>query len=93
MNDWILFYKPAVMDDAFTTMPCRTQALYFMLGINSDKNGDCYSPKSTAKMIGASDEDLDELVKRGFIQFFKNNLGFTCVHVFGAFDASNEEDE
>lgn len=84
METFIVFFKSTVRTDDFITMPHSAQALYFMLGIHADKNGDCELPKAITKMIGASEEDLEMLKDLCFIQDVDGKDG--AVHVLGALE-------
>ena len=54
------------MDD-FVEMPLSSQALFFHLVLQADNKGFFSSAVKTMRMIGASQEDLDCLEKKGFI--------------------------
>lgn len=84
METFVVFFKSTVRTDDFLTMPHSAQALYFMLGIHADKNGNCELPKAITKMIGASEEDLDLLKDLGFVQDTNDRDG--AVHIIGALE-------
>ena len=50
----------------FVFMDPSTQALYFHLLINANTSGRVYAPV-IARMIGANDDNIAELVERGFL--------------------------
>lgn len=53
--------------DDFLDLPLTAQALYFHLLRSADDEGIIASARSTARMIGASKEDMSELISSGFI--------------------------
>ena len=53
--------------DDFLDLPLSAQALYFHLLRSADDEGIVASARSTARMIGASKEDMSELIISGFI--------------------------
>ncbi|MCP1110329.1 hypothetical protein [Ohessyouella blattaphilus] len=62
-----MFSRGVVDTDNFIDMPLSAQALYFHLGLRADDDGLVGSPKKIQRMIGASREDIEELVSRNFI--------------------------
>ena len=86
MSDFAVFHKPTVMDDGFISLPMSAKALYFILGINTDSDGDCNCPKAMARLIGATDEDLNLLKQRKYIEDKEMPTGFLGVHVYGAIE-------
>lgn len=53
--------------DSFVEMPLSAQALYFHLVLQADNKGFFSSAVKTMRMIGASESDMDCLVRNGFI--------------------------
>ena len=60
-----------VNSDAFLFLPLSTQALYFHLNLNADDDGFIGNPKMIARMIGASEADLQELIEKRFLLQFE----------------------
>lgn len=69
MSEYTAFFEPIIDDDHFVTLPLSAQALYFHLAIDADRWNDvCYRPKAIARMIGATEEDIEILKEHSFIQ-------------------------
>lgn len=66
--------KVIAESDDFIDMPFSAQALYFHLSINADDDGFVQNPKFIKRSIGASDNDFDELITKGFIIKFNNGV-------------------
>ena len=62
-----MFAKTIIDSDAFIDMPLSTQALYFHIGISAQDKGIVKNLFSTAKCIGASKDDILELLDKEFI--------------------------
>lgn len=62
-----MFAKTVISTDTFVCMSLSAQALYFHFGINADDDGFIDNPKSIQRMIGATDDDLKELLSNGYI--------------------------
>ena len=60
-----------VNSDAFLFLPLSTQALYFHLNLNADDDWFIGNPKMIARMIGASEADLQELIEKRFLLQFE----------------------
>lgn len=56
--------------DSFVEMPLSSQALYFHLVLQADNKGFFGSAIKTMRMVGATQEDLEQLVNNGFILRF-----------------------
>ena len=66
-----------VDSDAFLEMKPSAQALYFQLVMRADDDGFVNSPKRIARLIGATQKDLDALIEKRFLLFFKS--GIVCI--------------
>lgn len=53
--------------DKFTEMPLSTQAYYFHLFINADKNNFVQNAKAIQRFLEADDEDLEILEHENYI--------------------------
>ena len=53
--------------DKFTEMPLSTQAYYFHLFINADKDNFVQNPKAIQRFLEADDEDLEILEHENYI--------------------------
>lgn len=66
--------KSIVESDAFLDMPLTAQALYMHLSMTADDYGFVNSPKSVARMIGASNDDISVLKDKKFIIQFSSGV-------------------
>lgn len=57
--------------DAFLDMPFSAQALYLHLNLAADDDGVINRPKSIARQVGASQQDLDLLIEKRFLLWFE----------------------
>lgn len=69
-----MFAKTIIASDAFLDMPLSARCLYFALGMYADDEGFVNSPKSLAKLIGASADDMNILLVRHFIIAFPSGV-------------------
>lgn len=69
-----MFSNDVVSTDEFLDLSFPAQALYFHLGMNTDDDGFVSNPRTVIRMIGASNSELDELEKAGFIIRFGNGV-------------------
>lgn len=53
--------------DKFTEMPLSTQAYYFHLAINADKNNFVRNPKALLRALEADDEEIEILEHENYI--------------------------
>ena len=63
--------------DAFLDLPLTAQALYLHIVMRADDDGFLNNGKTIARMIGASQEDLDALIDARFLIRFED--GVFCV--------------
>ena len=63
-----MFAKTIVLSDAFLDMPLSARCLYFTLGMEAMNKGLLKNTKSIARVIGCSENDVDILVKNGFLK-------------------------
>ncbi len=69
-----MFSKTVIDSDDFLELSLTAQALYFHLAIRADDDGFINNPKRIQRMIEASDNDLEELEKKGFIFHFTSGI-------------------
>ncbi|MCM1368253.1 MAG: hypothetical protein NC184_05555 [Roseburia sp.] len=69
-----MFAKTIIASDAFLDMPLSARCLYFALGMYADDEGFVNSPKSLARLIGASTDDMNILLVRRFIIAFPSGV-------------------
>ena len=69
-----MFAKTIIASDAFLDTPLSARCLYFALGMYADDEGFVNSPKSLAKLIGASTDDMNILLVRHFIIAFPSGV-------------------
>ena len=67
-----MFSLNIVNSDAFLLMPLSSQALYFHLGMRADDDGIVNQPLTILRLIGATNEDLENLIKKKFIIPFED---------------------
>ena len=70
-----------IKSDRFRDMPLSSQMLYIHLILEADNYGFLNNTKSTAENIGASSEDLDNLIQKGFLLHFPSEV-FCITHWF-----------
>lgn len=69
-----MFNIKLIKSDAFTSMPLSTQALYFHLNLEADDDGFISNPKGVQRFVGASDDDLNLLIYKGFLIKFDSGV-------------------
>ena len=74
MADRRMFHKNIVESDYFLEMPISAQALYFHIGMHADDDGFVNGPKRIARLVGASDADLQTLINNRFLLKFDNGV-------------------
>lgn len=67
MGEKRMFSKTVTQSDLFLDMPLTTQAFYFHLGMEADDDGFVCSANKTLRMVGASRDDLNLLIAKGFV--------------------------
>lgn len=68
-------FSLAVIDtDKFLEMPASAQCLYFHLGMHGDDDGFVASPKKIARAVGSCDDDLRNLINKGYIIPFQSGV-------------------
>ena len=65
-----MFAKAVVESARLLKMPPSSQNLYFHLGMRADDDGFVGNPRTVARIIGATEEDLRALADSGFILTF-----------------------
>lgn len=69
-----MFSKIIIDGDKFLDIPLSSQALYFHLGMRADDDGFINCPKKIQRMVGASDDDLEILIEKGFLIAFESGI-------------------
>ena len=69
-----MFAKTIVFSDAFIDMPFSARSLYVALGMIADDDGFVNNPKSVARQIEATSEDLDLLIEKRFVLAFDSGV-------------------
>ena len=62
-----MFSMDVVDTDKFLDMPLTTQALYFHFGMRADDDGFLPAPKSVARTVGCSTDDIRILISKNYI--------------------------
>ncbi len=63
-----------VNSDSFLDLPATAQCLYFHLVLRADDDGFMNSPRMVQRMIGATDDDLQNLIKAQFLLAFADGV-------------------
>lgn len=66
--------KTIVESDIFLDLDLSAQALYFHLSLNADNEGFVGSPKRVQRLIGASDNDMKQLLDKRYILSFESGV-------------------
>ena len=74
MADKRMFTKKITESDAFLDMPLSAQALYFHLNMNADDDGFINNPKMIARLIGATNKDVEILIDKKFLLAFESGV-------------------
>lgn len=69
-----MFNIKLIKSDAFTSMPLSSQALYFHLNLEADDDGFIGNPRGVQRFVGASDDDLNLLIFKGFLIKFDSGV-------------------
>ena len=62
-----MFSMEVVNTDKFLDMPLTTQALYFHFGMRADDEGFLSAPKTVARTVGCSQDDIRILISKNYI--------------------------
>ena len=74
MSERRMFSKSITESDAFLDLPLSSQALYFHLSMNADDEGFINNPRRIRSVIGASENDLKELIEKSFLLRFDSGI-------------------
>lgn len=74
MKNRRMFSNAIVNSDIFLDLPLSTQALYFHLVMEADDEGFVGNPKRTQRFIGASDDDMQNLINKRYILTFPSGI-------------------
>lgn len=69
-----MFAKTIIESDAFLDMSSDAKALYFFLGVQADDDGFVNKPNSIRRMVGVSEEALQELIDNHFLIEFETGV-------------------
>lgn len=69
-----MVHSDVICCDAFLDLDFESQALFFQLQIKADEYGFVQSPRSTLRMMGASAESLEALIRSGFVIRFHSGI-------------------
>lgn len=69
-----MFNIKLIKSDAFTSMPLSTQALYFHLNLEADDDGFIGNPNGVRRFVGASEDDMNLLIYKGFLIKFDSGV-------------------
>jgi hypothetical protein len=68
-----MFSKKITSSDAFLDMFALSQALYFHLALMADDDGFIDSTRSVMRSVGASKENIDQLIDSNFLIYFEDD--------------------
>ena len=74
MADRRMFCKSIIQSDQFCDLPFSAQALYFHLNLYADDDGFINNSNLIKRMIGASDEDIRNLIEKGYLITFESGV-------------------
>ncbi len=69
-----MFSKTIIDSDNFTDLPLTVQALYFHLSMSADDDGFLNGRRRIQKVIGASDDDFNQLLDNEFVITFDSGV-------------------
>lgn len=69
-----MIHQDVICCDDFLDMSFEAQALFFQLQIKADEYGFVQSPRSTLRMMGASNDSLEALIRSGFVIRFHSGV-------------------
>lgn len=69
-----LLPETVVDTDMFMEMPISAQWLYFHLLLRSDDDGFVVHPKQIMKQIGASKDDMQIMIVKGYVHVFDSGI-------------------
>lgn len=72
-----MFAKAVVDTDKFMDMGTGAQLLYYNLGIHADDDGFVSAPKKIMRACRASDGDMKELIREGYVLAFDSVIAIT----------------
>ncbi len=74
-----MFAKSIIDSDLFLDLPTQSQNLYFHLSMRADDEGFVKNPKHITRMIGATNDDFDILIKKELLILFDTGIAL-IVH-------------
>ena len=69
-----MFAKSIIDSDAFLDMSPMARLLYYDLSMRADDDGFIGSPKKIMRIVGATEEDLSELVRYDLVYWFNTGI-------------------
>lgn len=69
-----MFAKSIVLSDAFLDMSMSARCLYFTLGMLADDDGFVGNPKSIMRQVGASQDDMLQLIQKRYVLGFDSGV-------------------
>ena len=70
--------KDVIRSDKFIGLSFSAQVLYMQLNVESDDEGFVNNPNMIARLVGVTNNDLQELIKKGFIITFDSGVVVLC---------------
>lgn len=75
-----MFSREITDSDSFLDLSLSAQCLYFHACLSADDEGFISAGKRIARSIGATEKELDELVKSGFLILFPESGVYVAAH-------------
>lgn len=78
MSERRMFSRTVLESDKFIDLSSRAKVLYLYLCLSADDDGAVSNPKTVARTVGSTNDDLEDLVDAGFIISFASGIVVIC---------------
>lgn len=78
MSERRMFSRTVLESDRFIDLSARAKVLYLYLCLSADDDGAVSNPKTIARTVGSTNDDLEDLVDAGFIISFASGIVVIC---------------
>lgn len=78
MSERRMFSRTVLESDRFIDLSARAKVLYLYLCLSADDDGAVSNPKTVARTVGSTNDDLEDLVNAGFIISFASGIVVIC---------------
>lgn len=69
-----MFHIDKIQTDALLSLVPSAQCLFFHCMLTADDDGFLARPQAVVRMVGCSREDLDALIREGFLMLFPSGV-------------------